>query len=470
MKLAYFYAHAASNWGDLAINKGALHLFRHVGVELGASHAVRLPHNVVHSLASDISLEHIRVIPAAFDDEDHSNIASQSQVIKYLTDINTFIEDFDICSVDVIVLNSGEHLFETRDSSNIADLAWRLLPLLAGAHAGKPVIQLPATFGPFYTKRVTRVTQLFLSCLDQGAVREDLSAANVRNHGRRMPVILDPGFFGVSDFPKTRSRAAAGAVALIPRLEDFGLRAGARRSAFIRAKYQGDRYESSKAFQMYLRLAENILSTTSDSIHLIIQTWADRELIQRLYAELASSAEGSRVFLHDPADYDAFTGCLAQMEVVVTSRFHAAILALTQSVPVVGIYSDSHGHKMPGLFSMLGMPQTAIRLQNRETDAVVQEVVDALENVRSKRDDIYESVVNWRDTTRSWFREAIVESSALKVSQGRKHLHQIDQIRIDLLFEVHRQIMKQAQIDDNRNILLRLKNIEKQIQTRADIA
>lgn len=37
-----FYGHVASNWGDLAINAGALELMRHTGVDVENSTAVLL--------------------------------------------------------------------------------------------------------------------------------------------------------------------------------------------------------------------------------------------------------------------------------------------------------------------------------------------------------------------------------------------------------------------------------------------
>src|SRR5699024_5109630 len=112
MKLALFYAHAASNWGDLAINKGVINLLKITGYDLEAVHGVRLPHNTVHTLNSDLSLDHLRVIPADIPSEDPAELETLNQAYEYLTDIEKFVTDFEIDKVDLVLLNSGEHLFE----------------------------------------------------------------------------------------------------------------------------------------------------------------------------------------------------------------------------------------------------------------------------------------------------------------------------------------------------------------------
>lgn len=464
MKAALFYAHAASNWGDLAINKGIVNLFEQLECTVENIHGVRLPHNAIHTLNSDISLKPLRILPVEFP-SGGSEPGTLKYAYEYLTDIQGFIRDFEIDSVDVVLLNSGEHLYENADGTNISDLAWRMLPLIAGAHAQVPVVQLPATVGPLHTQRVTGLFRSFLRNLHEGAVRDDLSKDLVDTFGSSFTRVLDPGFFGVEHLPARSPTGPNRSIALIPRLEDFGLRAGTRRSAYVLAKHRGGRYEDSRAFQLYSRLAHEILSSSSSTLHLVIQTWADRELIESLYAALSESDHASRVWLHDPADYDTFAGGLADMDVVVTSRFHAAILALTQGVPAVGIYSDAHGHKMPGLFSMLGFPENAIRLQDRVIDTVVDEVIQAVEVSEKKKTDIYGSVTSWKESTEAWFRDMLTKPNKLQEDYVQANIREIDQIRIELITGLHQQIVEYIKQDNYKSITTRLSNIEKHMRS-----
>lgn len=463
MKVALFYTHAASNWGDLAINKGVVNLLESAGHSLEKVHGVRLPHNMVHTLNSDVSLNHIRVIPVAPQANGTSNIGTLSQAYEYLTDIRRFITDFEIDGVDMILLNSGEHLYESADGSNIGDLAWRMLPLVAGAHAHVPVVQLPTTVGPFHTQRITKLFRRFLYNLDSGAVRDDFSSKLVSQFEGPLERVLDPGFFGVDRLLSETDATPKKAIALLPRLEDFGLRAGSRRSAFVLAKNREEGYGGSQAFQVYYRLAKNILESSSDMIHLIIQTWADRELLQNLYTALSELDQASRVSLHDPTDYDTFTDSLVDVDVVVTSRFHAAILALTQGVPAVGTYSDSHGHKMPGLFSMLGFPENAVRIQDRIPDAIVSEILQSIEFSRENSARIYDSVVSWREFSETWFRRTIAASAPSPESSKLPNLQEVDQLRIDLLAELHSSIISLNCDDNYKSILGKLRNIENRL-------
>ena len=106
----------------------------------------------------------------------------------------------------------------------------------------------------------------------------------------------------------------------------------------------------------------------------------------------------------------------------MTSRFHSVILASSQAVPTVGVYSETHGHKMPGLFELLKFPDCAVRLDDRSISAVRDEVDAALSTVRGSIDEIHNRIRANRTLVRRWFAEAIASqetttfaTSALKI-------------------------------------------------------
>lgn len=109
-------------------------------------------------------------------------------------------------------------------------------------------------------------------------------------------------------------------------------------------------------------------------------------------------------------------------ELVVTERFHGAILALLARVPVHGILRPTHGDKMEALFACLGLDDHLSTDEPTEQDFTAYDPTSALtriDAIRLKADSIYDVFLSrlltpdHRKEDKKWDKPAIM-SDALK--------------------------------------------------------
>jgi polysaccharide pyruvyl transferase WcaK-like protein len=79
-----------------------------------------------------------------------------------------------------------------------------------------------------------------------------------------------------------------------------------------------------------------------------------------LLADLKSAFGDSNLELVAPDTPTNFINELQQGRLTVTSRLHSAIFSAMTGVPVLAIYFPEHGHKIPGLFGALHLPELCL--------------------------------------------------------------------------------------------------------------
>lgn len=417
-----FYGHVASNWGDLAINAGALELMRRAEVDIDDSTAVLLSPSDQFRRQSGFTLKGMKQQVVPIDGRPRGGRHEVELLIDYVAHPHRFAEDVGMTDVDFVVLNAGEHLFESATGDNFIDLVWRILPALAAQSLKKPVVLLPSTVGPFRTSFGTALEELLHEGVDAAAYR-DLESRRLESPdlGRELPVLLDPGFFVPGLRAQEDENRDEDVLGIVLRPEDMGIRPGSRRSAFVQNKLRDSQFRSSQAFQLFTAVAEAHMAH-GGKVKIVVQTRADREISAAVADHLTEVAGPDNVELIDPAGFRSFVDELGRLGALVTSRFHSVILASSQAVPTVGVYSETHGHKMPGLFELLKFPDCAVRLDERGISAVRDEVVTALSTVRGSIDEIHNRIRANRTLVRRWFEEAITmqdvstfDTSALQI-------------------------------------------------------
>ncbi|MFD2759323.1 polysaccharide pyruvyl transferase family protein [Gulosibacter faecalis] len=415
-----FYGHAASNWGDLAINYGAVELLREANLDVSGSTAVLLRPSdsfrraAIESLG-DLNTHDVPTTPRELGGE-------ELQLVDYLENPTKFAADYEITPESIVVLNGGEHIHESSATpGNIIDLAWRVLPALAAAVTGARVVVLPSTLGPFRSQLGTAARE-FLHASGAGALRDAASPSLAGGSVEQdWPVLVDAAFFDAQLKSTETEFDPHGRITIVARVEDFGLRAGTARSNFVEAKFRSEGYKNSRAYQLFYEIAARAIENGREVV-IVVQTRSDRGLAVALHGDLVEAHPDARVSFEDPIDYGAFIDLLRHGNLVLTSRFHAAILALSQSVPAVGVFSETHGHKMPGLFELLKFPSGAVRLDDRVVEQVADEVFSAAEHVASTIEKTNEVIRGLKAETLKWFKAAVsqdnrsADTSTLRIS------------------------------------------------------
>jgi glycosyltransferase involved in cell wall biosynthesis/polysaccharide pyruvyl transferase WcaK-like protein/SAM-dependent methyltransferase len=399
-RLALFYGHIASNIGDLAINAGTLNLVRtaepeaHLDVVLLNAEQSRFLDQGRASFGCDGSTRFIHF-------RSHGERAAH-----YLSEPGRLLAETGVADADLVLLAAGEHLFDYGNGENATNLFWRTLPAYAAAAAGKPCVVLPSTFGPFHGPTSTRLVSGLLEVASVAA-RDAHSHALLRSRFGQQdaPLLLDPAFF-LTGADTARTSTAGGVTALAMRSEGWGIRLAKDHRATLAEEFSGSGYRSSRSFQFSLLLCRRILAETDQRIRVFVQSAADEELAQALIGELGQAAAG-RIEAYRPISVHDYLDALRRVDRIVASRFHALVMALSLGVPACGVYFDAHGHKIPGLFAMLGRPERCLELSGTLPDRAAEVVFGWLAEAGAGTDEIDARLAERAGATVDWLRRAL---------------------------------------------------------------
>lgn len=395
LKVALLYFHVASNVGDLAINDGVWSVLK-----------CAFPNSEVALFILDgISSPHLKKSVRDFSGARRFIVGREKDAVIYSSGgdvLGSFTDDYD-----VMIINSGEHFFQYEHGENDYSLFWRLLPALAAAKKSIPVIFFPSTVGPLVTNDSKVLFRSFLSCCTQAYVREKFSFDYVNDElslssheGCDISIAPDPAFFLKIKESKRNGLGypVENTVALVMRLEDWGIRIKDSERKEKNKQHASEGFVNSVSYQFSCTLIDELLVNSKKNIVLFSQTLADKKLNVALEKKYAPTG---RVFHNEPSGVQDYLNKLSFVDCVVASRFHALIMGMVVGKKPYGVYFDSHGQKMPGLFSMLDLDRYCSVLNLNNVAPVAQGVARSilddgdypLEAALSKVEDMKDSFV-----------------------------------------------------------------------------
>ena len=403
-RIFIFYGHMSSNIGDLAINSGEISMLRKVfpgasiNVVFFGSNTNKYIHQGVASCGSNIDTAFIFV-------------PSPDKALRYLSNPSAFLKHCGAQDSDLIILASGEHLFSYNNNYNIDAIFWRTLPILAAKMVGKHVVLLPSTLGPFEANQSCDLICSALQLVDDFAVRDALSQQYLKPMDclSDPPLLLDPAFFiepiefKVSSINDSEENLVAdGHLAIVMRSAEWGIRFSKEQLRSTSNK-QNNLDSDTIAFKFTKELCDRYLAQTEHDIVCYVQSLADEKLVQCILLEYSSSTDENRIKLYRPNTIGEYLKNLSRSSFVVASRFHAIILSLTIRKPVYGVYFETHGHKMPGLFELIDAQDYCAAITMESYDSVVEKVLNKILNEIEGQKYIQERIDILRQTTLNWF-------------------------------------------------------------------
>jgi spore maturation protein CgeB/polysaccharide pyruvyl transferase WcaK-like protein len=415
MRIGIVYGHISSNYGDIAINYGTAAMLNKLA-PAASVHVVLLNLSESQLVAAegsfkgieDISFHILRTRNKIAPDVS-SNYTELALSTEYVLDPSRFIADAGLTGCDLVLYNSGEQIFAYQDHGDYVDLIWRVLPALAAKAAGMRFISLPSTFGPFEAPSLSTMLRAFFSLCDACAVRESMSAEIMAEFlgVPRPQVLLDPSFFmSALQSPAPDDEAILG---LVMRLDGFGLRTGTFYDPDKYSTAYGEEgFNASASFKFAITAARSFLDRIGDKVHLIIASHrADHDLTQAIAEALTEQGYGDKLRVVQPDSVSEYQEELAKVSFIVASRFHACILGLLSGRPIMGVYCDDHGHKMPGLFNMIGVPDYCQNLSRATPESIAESIVSLFLNRERAFAEIPERVQAMQEETIKWLKQAI---------------------------------------------------------------
>ena len=279
----------------------------------------------------------------------------------------------EILKADVVVAISGGDSFS--DIYGMSRLFYVCLPQVLAIMAGRPLVLLPQTVGPFSTWLGRRLGRFILRrasrtyCRDRQSLAE---ADRMLGGAGRAHLAYDMGFALEPLAPKPA------VVEEVVRLRAQGTLIGFNVSGLLYAGGYTGRNEFGLN-QDYKELVGRVLNTllAMDGVQVMLVPHvmggphtdeSDITACEKVYQQYAGISGGRLHTLRAEVDHHEVKYVIGQCDFFLGSRMHACIAALSQCVPAVGL---AYSRKFAGVFETIGCEALVIDLTRESGDSVV---------------------------------------------------------------------------------------------------
>lgn len=286
----------------------------------------------------------------------------------------TFLPDLrKIAESDLFVSTDGDVLGE---DYGLPPYAWRLYYLTLGSILRKPVVIYAEGLGPFRSRAAKMLSKWFFSRCSYISVRDEQSKLNLRSIGitRDVDVVADSAFLLKQDFQGIPAASASDkplfgiAVSKLATEYGFGHGAGVDAySAFLTftaeiIDWLIEDYKANVILMPHVvQVNRNDFKTAQDI----------RDQVKRKDAVEIIGSE------FNASQLKAF---ISRCDLLIASRMHAAIAALSSGVPVIGI---GYSHKMKGVLSLMDYSYVIdIKTLDRDLKPLIADIMKNKENIK----------------------------------------------------------------------------------------
>lgn len=362
-KAVVFYLYGNRNAGDMAICLGAIELLKKQNYEVTMVSRFSAAEDEYRK-SRDYLAEYypnVKVYPGPFSFERDASAAkkllaygaSAMKAVGIVTDrqIKRFIEE-----ADVVFFNGG-NLLRAAALADYLRLIALFYPIKRAYAMKKPIYCLPQS-----TAKISRfgekILRRCLACFDSVYVREEISYDELK---KRFPNISFQRSTDLAFLCKDTDVAAKKYTALGLDLAEKTI------AVVVRNTGIGDigELDAQKQQRLEERLFSYIKKHSDYRYLLIVQTKKDRVYSERLLKGIREIADAQLVENHDPL---VLREIYKHVEILITMRLHAGILALSALTPVIGLFSEEWGLKNPGIMKDYEMPYFVIEkdLENKQ--------------------------------------------------------------------------------------------------------
>jgi len=290
----------------------------------------------------------------------------RSEVLRYMKDCN------------VVVSYSDENFKETASllPLNIYWIAtwWSMLlsrawDILVAKFLGKPVVLFPNSVGPFRTSIGRFLSKLALNNCSYVLVREPVSYEIVKSLEIRPPKILtsDTTLLFKPTYNSSFDDCSHPTVGVSPGVYSHSL-----------SEKEVDNYVLAHAKALDTAIKNYGFSVVFLPHYVSGFRYDDLEICKLIRSKMENV---SKTRIVNAKTVEEFKSLIDRMGIVISSKMHPAVLAVSACVPVLCVAYD---HKQTGFFMSLGLSDCVISLR----DVSYEKLLSKIDHVWSGRDDI----------------------------------------------------------------------------------
>jgi colanic acid/amylovoran biosynthesis protein len=290
---------------------------------------------------------------------------------------------------DIVVSTAGGYLYSYGMGMALMVIMYTIvLPLLAG----KPVYLFPQSIGPFKYRRERLMIRWLLNRCRVVMVRDTVSLQHLRALGmgaREWPLIPDVAFA----FPGAPAELArewliahgVGPDGEAPLLGVTVIDWGAQFKSFEKQ----NQYEAAIS-----AAARYFVARYRGRVLLLPQTWGpnpsedDRIPAKRIQLELSDLGD-SILAIEEPVPPELLKAVFGQMDVLIGTRMHSNVFALSQCVPVIAV---GYLHKTLGIAETVGIEDWVIDIDHIDEPLLIGKLADLWSQRRQVRQELAERI------------------------------------------------------------------------------
>lgn len=281
-----------------------------------------------------------------------------------------------LCEVDIFISTDGDVLGE---DYGFLPLVWRLYYLSLGLIMKKPVLIYSEGLGPFNSRIAKIAAKIFFKKCVYISVRDEISLKNILDLGITNPPVVDlvaDSAFLLEKSTEARLNYKRDGKKLI------GV-AVSKLAAQYGFSYKGD--SSYKSFVIFMaEVIDWLIDYHSSEVILIphvVQVGRNDYETAEDIIRLVKNKKRIRIVEKDLTASE-LKAVISYCDLVIASRMHASIAALSTGVPVVGI---AYSHKMNGIFRSLKI-ETVIHIKELgwEITDMISETIEKSSLIKNK--------------------------------------------------------------------------------------
>lgn len=288
-----------------------------------------------------------------------------------------------ISNSDAFISTDGDVLGE---DYGLMPYIWRLYYLSIGLFLKKPVIIFAEGLGPFKSKFGRKISKIFFNKCTYISVRDEVSHEYLIDLGikSKIDVVPDSAFLLEKADDKNLNYKEANRLLVGISVSELATKYG--------FKY-GDEEDSYLGFIRFMsEVSSYIIDTYNADIIFVphvIQIERDDHKTSEDICNLIKNYSHTRI-ADKNLDARQLKSIISYCDLMIASRMHASIAAISTGVPVIGI---AYSHKMEGIFSMMDIKSVVnIKDLNWEfvklIDVTIHDKEVIVKNILSKIDEI----------------------------------------------------------------------------------
>lgn len=251
---------------------------------------------------------------------------------------------------------------------------------------GLKVVVFPQSMGPWETWISRWFSRRVINGMDAVIVRERLSAAILEKHRiSRPPVFILPDVVLVAGKTSAATK--------------FRLLKGELHFVVNARPFEFNDPEQEKRYLQSMVDIIDFLRSQGGNVYLVPQATGPTEneddllFLRMIFNRLAS--QNQVCLVEEAYNYGELIDIYSRMDLVVTTRLHAAIFAMSRCVPSVAV--SYHGTKTKGLYQMMGLDDLVLDIHSVSSERLVHVVKNAFDNRENLRKTIDVFVKKSRD-------------------------------------------------------------------------